>query len=300
MSDSRPSHDHHSTGNLKVAFFLNLAFTILEIVGGLWTNSIAILTDAVHDLGDSVSLGLAWYFDKFSERSRTARHTYGFRRYRLLGGLVTGVVLLAGLGFVLSSAIGRLRSPEPVEATGMMALAVVGILLNGAAVLRVRRGSSLTEKIVSWHLVEDTLGWVAVLIGAAIMAVWDLPIIDPLLSIGISVVILWNVARNLKQVFLVFLQASPEGFDPAAFEKNAAVISGVASLHHIHSWSIDGEHHVLSAHVVLADAEADPSRVKEAIRNLLPPGEFEHVTIEIEQADETCGADRVESDSQPS
>lgn len=282
------SHDHQSSGNLKVAFFLNLTFTVLEIIGGIWTNSVAIITDAVHDLGDSLSLGLAWYFEKLSERTRTPRHTYGFRRYRLLGGLVTGIVLLFGLGFVLTHAIARLANPEPVHAEGMMAFAVVGILFNGAAVLRVRKGTSLTEKIVSWHLIEDTLGWIAVLIGAAIMAVWDLPIIDPILSILISIVILWNVGRNLKKVFAVFLQVSPEGFDNAAFEEKALSIEGVDSIHHVHSWSIDGEHHVLSAHVVVDDAGLDPVRVKNEIRDLLRAHDFEHITIEVEMPGDEC------------
>ncbi len=283
------SHDHQSSGNLKVAFFLNLTFTVLEIIGGLWTNSVAIITDAVHDLGDSLSLGLAWYFEKLSGRTRTPRHTYGFRRYRLLGGLVTGIVLLFGLGFVLTQAIARLADPEPVHAEGMMALAVVGILFNGAAVLRVRKGSSLTEKIVSWHLIEDTLGWMAVLIGAAIMAVWDFPIIDPILSILISIVILWNVARNLKNVFAVFLQVSPSSFDAATFEERTLGIEGVASVHHVHSWSIDGEHHVLSAHVVVEDDKTDSQRIKDKIRTLLREHDFEHITIEVEKPGEDCG-----------
>lgn len=195
------SHNHHhsSSDNLKVAFFLNLVFTIIEIFGGIFTNSIAILTDALHDAGDTASLGLAWYFEKLSGRGPNHKHTYGYVRFRLLGGLITGIVLIAGLSFIFWNAIGRLMAPEPVNAPGMMALAVLGILVNGAAVLRVKKGSSLTEKVVSWHLIEDTLGWAAVLIGAGIMFVWDLPIIDPILSIGISLFVLWNVGRNLKK-----------------------------------------------------------------------------------------------------
>ena len=199
MSHSHAGHDHGSESNLKVAFFLNLGFTIVEIIGGLLTNSIAILSDALHDAGDTASLGLAWYFERVSERGRTSRLTYGYKRFRLLGGLITGLLLIAGLAFVLWKAVGRLISPEPVNAPGMMVLAVIGILVNGAAVLRVRKGTSLSEKVVSWHLLEDTLGWGAVLIGAGIMAIWDLPIIDPILSIGISLFVLWNVGRNLSK-----------------------------------------------------------------------------------------------------
>ena len=280
-------HDHGSGGNLKIAFFLNLGFTLLEIVGGIWTNSVAILSDAVHDLGDSLSLGLAWYFDRLSQRKRTTQRTFGYQRHRLLGGLVTGVVLLVGLGFVLWHSFQRLFAPGPVHATGMLGLAVLGILFNGAAVLRVRKGTSLTEKIVSWHLIEDTLGWIAVLVGAGIMAIWDVPIVDPILSIGISAIILWNVFRNLRKVADVFLQRAPEGFDLAEFERGALAIDGIESIHHVHSWSIDGESHVLSLHIVRSGG-ADDALLKSRVRALLDERSFSHVTIEVEAAEDAC------------
>ncbi|MAS95990.1 MAG: cation transporter [Verrucomicrobiales bacterium] len=281
-------HHHHSSENLKVAFFLNLGFTLLEVVGGIWTNSVAILTDAVHDFGDSLSLGLAWYFDKYSKREHTPGHTFGYRRYRLLGGLITGVLLLVGLGFVLYHSIERLSEPAEVRVPGMIALAVLGIAFNGAAVLRVKHGTSLTEKIVSWHLIEDTLGWIAVLIGSLVMLFWDLPIIDPIMSIGIAVFVLWNVIRNLGKVGKVFLQASPEGFDPEEFRRSAEAIEGVESVHHLHSWSVDGESHVFSAHVVRKGNPDEDLRIKNEIRALLDEFPFEHVTLEIENIDDSC------------
>lgn len=285
-----PHHHHSSSDNLKVAFFLNLGFTVLEVIGGFWTNSIAILTDSIHDFGDSISLGLAWYFDCLSKRQRTARHTYGYRRFRLLGGLITGLMLLVGLGFVLYHAVARLREAAEVHASGMLALAVLGVLFNGAAVLRVKSGTSLTEKIVSWHLIEDVLGWVAVLIGAGIMMIWEVPIIDPMLSILISLLVLWNVGRNLKKVFAVMLQTTPESFDVEDFERRALEIDGVASLHHIHSWSIDGESHVLSAHIVLEAGAVDPVNIKKLVRGLIDDAAFEHITLEVELSGEPCGS----------
>lgn len=283
-------HAHGSSGNLKTAFLLNLAFTIIEVIGGLYTNSIAILSDAVHDLGDSMSLGLAWYFDKLSRRGRTAKNTYGYRRYSLLGGLITGLVLILGLGFVLWSATLRLFSPEEVDAPGMMILAVIGVAFNGAAVLRVKRGSSLTEQVVSWHLLEDTLGWVAVLVGAGVMSIWDLPIIDPLLSIGISLFVLWNVVRNLRKVFNVFIQKVPVAFDMVAFEKAVLAHPKVLSMHHTHSWTVDGEVHVLTTHLVM---QRDVTReemidAKARVRSLLDEHTFEHVTVDVELEGELC------------
>lgn len=280
---SHSHHHHESSGNLKAAFLLNLSFTVIEVIGGLWTNSIAILSDAVHDLGDSISLGLAWYFDRLSHRGRTPRHTYGYRRYSLLGGLITATVLLVGLSFVLWNAVGRLFQPEAVNAPGMMVLALVGVAFNGAAVLRVRKGSSLTEKVVSWHLLEDTLGWVAVLIGAAAMTIWDLPILDPLLSIGISLFILWNVLRTLRKFVGIFLQKTPPGFDLVEFEAAAKRIPGAIGASHTHSWSIDGERHVLTTHLTMRSGSTREMVVeaKQAVRALLDAETFEHVTIDV-------------------
>ena len=293
MSHSQENHDHASSGNLKVAFFLNLTFTVIEIFGGLWTNSIAILTDALHDSGDCASLGLAWYFERLSQRGRTPQHTYGYKRHRLLGGLITGLVLIAGLAFILWKAIGRLMSPEAVNAPGMMALAVIGIIFNGAAVLRVKKGTSLTEKVVSWHLLEDTLGWGAVLIGSGIMAIWDVPIVDPILSIGISLFVLWNVGRNLKKVMNVFLQTTPESFDLEKFQREAAALPKVRSVHHTHGWSLDGESHVLSTHLVMEPdtTREDLVQAKRRVREMLDEHEFEHVTIDLELEGEDCASE---------
>jgi cobalt-zinc-cadmium efflux system protein len=205
-------------------------------------------------------------------------------------------MLLAGLGFVLYHAIGRLSDPQEVRAPGMLGLAILGILFNGAAVLRVKSGTSLTEKLVSWHLIEDTLGWVAVLIGAGIMMIWDVPIVDPILSIGISLIVLWNVGRNLKKVFVVLLQTAPENFDADMFESAALEIEGVESLHHIHSWSIDGESHVLSAHLVLSPGTDDVPAIKEEVRGLVDSEEFEHVTLETEFLGDHCPQDETDHD----
>lgn len=287
---SHAPHGSGSASNLKTAFLLNLSFTVIEIIGGLWTNSVAILSDAVHDLGDSMSLGLAWYFDHMSKRGATAENTYGYRRYSLLGGLITAVVLMIGLAFILWHAFGRLLSPEPVNAPGMMLLAIVGVMFNGAAVLRVRKGASLTEKVVSWHLLEDTLGWLAVLAGAAIMAVWDVPIVDPILSIGIALFVLWNVVRNLRQFFDVFIQRAPKTFDVDRFEAALLAIPKVIAVHHTHSWSIDGEHHVLTTHLVMHNSagRGEMLSAKSMVRQLLDRRTFEHVTVDVELEGEAC------------
>ena len=286
-------HSHAAAGNLKVAFALNFAFVLLEVAGGLWTNSIAVLSDAVHDAGDCLSLALAWYLQRLSARAATARFTYGYRRFSALGALLTGVVLGGGLLFVVGSAVGRLRDPQPVYAPGVVALAVVGILFNGAAAWKLRGGRSLNEAVASWHLLEDTLGWAAVLVGSLIMTVWHLPVVDPILSLLIAAFVLWNVVRNLKKVALVFLQAAPRDFDPGAFDRAVAAFPGVVGTHHTHTWTVDGEHHVFSTHLVLT---ADSTReqvvaAKRRVHELLRPQHFVHVTIEVEFEGEACAAE---------
>lgn len=288
------SHTHHheptSTGNLRLAFFLNLAFTVLEIVGGLWTNSLAILSDAVHDLGDSLSLGLAWYLDRYSQRDRDERFSYGYRRFSLLGALINTVVLLAGSLVILSQAIPRLLDPQESFAPGMILIAIVGIIVNGTAVLRLRSESSINARVVALHLLEDVLGWVAVLAVAIILLFFDLQFLDPLLSIAISIYILFNVARNLRETLGLFLQAVPGSVDIDQLEKALAAIHQVCSVHHTHVWSLDGEHHVLSTHVVVDEDIPRPNvvKLKENIRQVLTPYEFRHITVEIEYGDGDC------------
>ena len=186
-------HHHHDTENISTAFFLNLAFTIIEIIGGLMTNSVSIMSDALHDLGDSLSLGLAWYFQKVAKKGRDKTFSYGYKRFSVLGAMINAIVLVIGSVFILQESIPRLWQPETPNAQGMFWLAILGILVNGAAVLKLKKGTSLNEKVISLHLLEDVLGWAAVLIGSVLMYFFDLPIIDPLLSIGIAFFILTNV-----------------------------------------------------------------------------------------------------------
>ena len=286
------SHGHAAGGGLAFAFLLNLTFTVIEVAGGLWTNSVAILSDAVHDAGDSLSLGLAWYLQRLAQKRSDARFTYGYRRLSSLGALTTGLVLVVGLGFIVWEAVHRLQQPQPVLAWGVVGLAVVGILFNGAAAWRLRGGRSLNERMVAWHLLEDVLGWAAVLVGGLIMSIWDVPIVDPLLSLGISLFILWNVVRNLRKVGLVFLQAAPPGFDPDDLDRRLTEVPGVVGTHHTHTWTLDGERHVFSTHLVMR-ADADRAAVVDAkrrVHELLRGQAFEHITVEIELEGETCAA----------
>ncbi len=282
-------HNHNSTGNIKVAFAINLVFTIIEIVGGLFTNSIAILSDALHDLGDSLSLGLSWYFQHKSNQGRDATYTFGYKRFSLLGAVINSIVLVVGSVFILYTAIPRLWEPQVAKPEGMMILAVVGIIFNGAAVLKLQKGTSINERVVSLHLLEDVLGWVAVLIGGALIYFFDWQIIDPLLSVGITCFILFNVYRNLSDSFRVFLQGKPHGMDLEKLKSEMEALELVTEIHDLHIWTMDGEYTVATLHVV-TESEKVPEhenlRIK--IKELLHKENIEHVTIEIHLPNDDC------------
>ncbi len=290
MSGHHHHHSKDSEGNIKVAFFLNLGFTIIEIIGGIFTNSVAILSDALHDFGDSLSLGLAWYFQRLSKKGRDSLFSYGYKRFSLVGAILNSIILLIGSGFILREAVPRILHPQATHATGMMALAVFGILVNGLAVLRLRKGTSVNERVVSLHLLEDVLGWVAVLIGAIIMFFFDVPIIDPILSILIAGYVLVNVFRRLKESFKIILQAIPEEIEVSDITDYLVALPEVESIHDLHIWTMDGTYHVLSVHLVLIKElpTADLKTLKSNIRHELEHKNIAHATLEVELAGDEC------------
>ncbi|HHU40956.1 MAG TPA: cation transporter [Fermentimonas caenicola] len=283
-------HGNNDVKNIKTAFFLNFTFTIIELIGGVLTNSMAILSDAVHDLGDSITLGLSWYFQKISKKPRTHDFTYGYKRFSLLGALINSVILFVGCILILVKSIPRLFNPEQPDAEGMLLLAVLGIIINGIALIRLRKGSSLNERVVSLHMLEDVLGWVAVLVGAGIMLFIDAPIIDPILSIAIALFILLNVFRNLRESMHIILQGSPSKLDIENVEDMMLNIDEVSAVHDLHAWSVDGEYNVLTLHVVLKRelSMTDQHMLKTRIRDSMYKIGVQHCTIEFELSDEEC------------
>ena len=204
-------HHHGDSANLRTAFFLNLGFTVIEIIGAYFTNSVAILSDALHDLGDSIALGMAWGLEKHAAKEAPARYSYGYGRLSLLAAFINAAVLIAGGLFVMAEVIPRLLNPEATNAPGMILLALGGIAVNGVAVWRLQGGGSMNAKVAMWHLLEDVLGWVAVLIVGITLLFIDLYILDSILSLLITIYILYNVLGHLKKTAELFLQAAPEG-----------------------------------------------------------------------------------------
>ncbi|WP_287831776.1 cation diffusion facilitator family transporter [Idiomarina sp.] len=294
MSHDHHHHHHHhhdmSSNRIGWAFFLNLAFTIIEFIGGVLTNSTAILADAVHDLGDSLSIGLAWLLNKFSKRDPSRTFTYGYQRLSLVGAFINAVILIAGSVWVLYTAIPRLFDPVMPVAEGMIGLAVFGVAVNGYAAFKLSAGETLNERVLNWHLIEDVLGWVAVLIVSIVLYFVDWPILDPLLSIGFTLFILLNVIRTLASTVKLFVQAAPSEEAYIAIQEKLIKLDDVQDAHHIHFWSLDGERHVLTAHIVVArELTAEQrGRLKLNISDALQGFNLAHTTIELEYPDEPC------------
>lgn len=294
------AHEHHSHShsnmehkNIKVAFFLNLTFTIFEIFGGFYTNSLAIISDAIHDLGDTFSLGLAYFLEKKSNRKKNVDYTYGYKRYSTIGALINGIVLSFGSVFVIVNAIPRILYPEPVKGMEMMLFAIFGIIVNGAAVFSLGKGDNLNKKMVRLHLMEDLLGWIAVLITSIVLIFVDIPVIDSLLSIAIALFILKNSIINLKYVVSILLQKNLNKKDMKLIDEIITGSEIVSSYHNFKIWSINGEESICSFHIVFKDeySHKNISELKKQIKTDLNEIKIIDVTIETECLCQDCECD---------
>ena len=287
---SNMHHSHESSSSLVIAFILNLSFTILEIVGGILTNSIAILSDAVHDLGDTATIGFSWLMERYSKKKANQQLTFGYRRFSLVGAITSSFVLLIGSIFILVHAIPRLLNPEEVHPEGMLGMAILGIFVNGIAVFRLRKGQKINERVIFLHLLEDVLGWSAVLVISVVLIFYDMPILDPLLSIIITIFIVSKIIPNIKNILKIFLQYSPDDMDIQAIKEIIMKNEIVENVHDIHLWSLDGHFTVFSCHVsckeniTLVEIEQERKQLKRALNEL----GIEHITMEFEPNSKIC------------
>jgi len=285
------SHNHNTTSkNFRTVFFLNFGFTLFEIVGGIFTNSIAIISDALHDFGDTISIGLAWYLEKYSHKKSDNKYTYGYGRFSLLGALINAMVLIIGSTFVLANAIPRIIEPQATNAEGMIVFAIIGVIVNGAAVFKLKNEESMNARVMMLHLLEDVLGWIAILAVAIALLFWQTYILDAILSIVITLYILYNVTVNLKKTIALFLQATPEHVQLEMIDEKLKSINKVISSHHTHVWSLDGANHILTTHLIVdkSTTRDEIVRIKSKCKQLFEDLKMTHFTIEIELEDEVC------------
>lgn len=290
---SHHHHHHHSHGadeNILVAFFLNLFFVFVEIIGGLLTNSFAILSDAVHDCGDCAAIGFAYFMERFSNKAPDEKYTYGYRRYSLLSAIITSVILIFGSVLIIVGAIKRFSEPKEIQGLGMVLIAVFGVVINGIAVAKTHKGTGVNERAISLHLLEDVLGWIAVLIGSLFVYFFKWYFIDGLLSVLIAGFLLFESTRNIKDIFTILLEKTPDNIDVASFRAEVEKIEGVKDMHHLHIWSLDGEKTMATVHIKLCENSNldELEKVKTRVEALATEFFIEHITIQIDTNSKQC------------
>ncbi len=274
-----------SDKRILFAFLLNLFFSVFELLGGVFTKSVAIMSDALHDFGDAASIGISYFLEKKSHNLPDEKYTFVYGRYSVVGSIVTTVILLVGSVVVVIGAVERLIDPVAINYNGVIIFAVVGVAVNIAATFITSNGHSLNQKAINLHMLEDVLGWVIVLIGAVVMRFTDISIIDPIMSIIVATFILISALKNLKEVLDLFLEKTPKNIDPVALANELNRIEGVVDIHHFHIRSVDGYNNSATMHIV---AEENSGELKHKIKELLKEHGICHSTLEFELPDEGC------------
>lgn len=271
--------------NILIAFLLNITFSVFELFGGIFTGSVAIISDSVHDLGDAVSIGFSYFLERKSRKQPDSKYTYGYLRFSVLGGIITTFILLFGSLAVIYNAVLRILNPVEINYNGMIIFAIIGAVVNFGAAYFTREGDSINQKAVNLHMLEDMLGWFVVLIGAIVMKFTEFKLLDPILSIAVAVFILVNAIKNLKDVLDLFLEKTPNNVNINEIVEHIEKIDGVLNVHHIHIRSIDGHSNYATMHIV---TNSDHHKIKDKVRNELEEHGICHATLELETPDEHC------------
>lgn len=272
--------------NILIAFLLNLFFSIFELVGGIFTNSIAIISDAIHDFGDSLSIGISYFLEKKSKKNPDSKYTYGYSRYSILGAFITNTILIAGSILVIYNAIIRILNPVEIKYSGMLGLAFLGMTVNFCAAYFTHGGKSLNQKAVNLHMLEDVLGWFIVLVGAMIMKFTKIDIIDPILSIAVALFIMVFAVKSFKQILDLFLVKVPSNIRIPEIKNHLLELDGIIDVHHVHIWSLDGVNNYATMHIVVKNDNVDI--IKKIVKNKMVEYGVCHTTIEFENKDSEC------------
>ena len=278
------THHHHKKAgeNLAFVFFMNLAFNIIVIVGGLATNSMAILADCIHDLADTISIALAWAMEYVAQKDSTDKYSYGYQRFSILGAVIISVFVIIMALIILQEAIPRLFAPESVDAEGMLLVAVVGLIFKTVSVYRLHKGETFNEKAILFHQLGDVFEWVAILILSLVLMFWkDAPYLDPFVSIGIALWLIFNLGRNLYKSLEVLLQKTPDNFDVNEFKTQILAIEGVNGIKDFHIWSLDGIDSVMTLKINV-DLENNADEIKKEIYNISGKYHVVDITVEFE------------------
>ena len=267
--------------NILIAFILNISFSLLEIIGGFITNSISILSGAVHDLADAASIGISYFFEKKSKHKPNYKYTYGYVRYSILAAFITTIILLCGSLLVIYNATNRLFNPIDINYDGMIIIALIGILFNIIAVHKTKGGHSLNQEAVNLHLLQDVLSWIVVLIGSILIKFTKINYIDSIMSFIISIYVIIHALKHLKIVLDLFLEKTPDNVNIRKIKTDLLENKNIISINHIHIWSMDGYNNYATLHVVINNDEVE--KMEEYIKEYLKKENISHTTIEIER-----------------
>ena len=278
------THHHHKKAgeNLAFVFFMNLTFNIIVIIGGLATNSMAILSDCIHDLADTISIALAWFLERIAQKDYTDKYSYGYQRFSVLGAVIISVFVIIMALVILNEAIPRLFAPEEVDAGGMLVVAIIGIVFKSLSVRRLHHGETFNERAILLHQLGDVFEWIAILVLSLLLMFWDgAPYLDPFVSIGIALWLIFNLGRNLIKSFQVLLQKTPDNFDVREFRQSIEAIEGVNAIDDFHIWSLDGIDSVMTLKVDV-DFARNVEEIKRDIYNVSSRYHVVDITIELE------------------
>lgn len=276
------NHEHHkkATGNLLFVFILNIVFNVIVIMGGLITNSVAILADCLHDLSDTISIGLAWVLEHISQKNPNKNYTYGYQRFSILGAVITSIFVIVVSVIVVYESCSRLLSPVEPEAGWMLLVAIVGLIFKGISVFKLHRGETINEKVILFHLLSDIFGWVAILVISVILMFWNVSFLDPLVSIIISLWLLYNMGKSLHESICVLLQKSPKNIDINEIESQIENLNHIESVLDIHLWSLDGIDSILTLKVNI-DNVNNGDKVKKEIYTIVSKYHIVDTTVEF-------------------
>ncbi len=276
-------HCHHNTSeqkfsNITIAFLLNFIFSIIEFFGGIYTGSTAILSDAIHDFSDSISLLLSYIAEKISTKKPNDIYTYGYKRITVIGAFVNIAVLSIGTFFVIVRAFNALLNPNELKTTEMIFLSILGILVNLISVVRLNGSTKILDKTVRLHLLEDLLGWISVLITSVIIHFTDFYILDPILSLAISAFVVYNISKRLVEVYKIIMHCVPNKNLYDNIKNDILNIEEISEIQNMHIWTLDGEENIATLSLL---ATTNNNELLTQTKNILNNYGITNSTVEI-------------------
>ncbi len=280
--------EHHKEAKkqLILGLILNGSFTIIELVGGLLSNSLALVSDAMHDFTDTIALSLSLYANKKAVQKPSKTKTFGYKRATIIAALFNAIVLIALTFFIFYKAYQKIISPEKVNGMIVFVIAIFGIVFNGIVVLRMwkTKDKDINIKSVFWHLLEDALGWFGVLIAGIVIIFTGWYIIDPIISIVIGLIVIHGAYGIIKETLDIFMLAVPEGINIDEIAKEIKKIPKVVGVHDLHVWAVGSNHYALSGHILVKNMKISSAYpiLCEANKMLKEKFKIDHTTMEFE------------------